>query len=559
MKNTILPLQIIGITVFLFLYNNLYGQGVIPNGDFESWPPGNNNNPEFWDSPNSLTGGFPIFLFTVEKTTDSHTGNYAASLTTSTFFGETIPGLLSLGTLNIDLINPEDTEFIGVPFSDRPAQLGGYYKYSSPGDDFGGIGILLSRYNEVTAQRDSIAFGLTVLFEEAEYTAFSFPLQYFSYQEPDSLNIVILSSASPFIVSGSNLIIDDLFFDYEGTPVVDIGGDVSICPGESHTFDAGYEQGYTYTWINQETGEVLSNDNTLTVNEAGIFQAIVQNQQGLPGFDSAEVFMLDAPQVFGLTVEGTFCEDDPLVDFILDGSETGVQYTLWHDGVQISEAINGTGDVLVFAGYDLPGQYVVLAEDGGVPCSSETGALNVAFVPRPQVFEVTGGGTYSPGEEGVEVGLSGSETTAVYFLYRNAEELVTQKTGTGQPLSFGPQPEGLYTVEAVNASWYCSEGMEGEVLVDMETSLTEVITGSFKIYPNPVADRFRIQSLHRDISGKLRLVDSSGSVHLQDTFSIHRNGIWKSPDLSHLPAGIYILQLFFEQGGNHAEVLFLNR
>ncbi len=559
MKNRTLPMRLTLITVIVFLFNTLYGQGDIPNGDFESWPPGNNNNPEFWDSPNSLTGGFPIFLFTVEQTTDSHTGQYAASLTTSTFLGQTIPGLLSLGTLIIDVVDPENTEFIGVPFSDRPAQLGGYYKYSSPGDDFGGIGILLSRYNEVTAQRDSIAFGLTVLMEEDEYTAFSFPLQYFSYQQPDSINIVILSSASPMIVSGSNLIIDDLFLDYEGTPVVDIGGDVSICPGESHTFDAGYEQGYTYTWINLETGEVLSNDNTLTVSEAGVFQVIVQNQQGLPGFDSAEVFMLDAPQIFGLTVEGSFCEDDPLVDFILDGSETGVQYTLWHNGAQASEAINGTGDALVFEGYDMPGEYFILAEEAGLACHSETDELNVVFVPHPQVFEVTGGGTFSPGEAGVEVGLSGSETNVIYFLYRNTEELVTQKTGTGQPLSFGLQTEGLYTVEAVNATWHCSQAMEGEALVDTETSLSEMVAGSLNIYPNPFTDRFMIQSSLGDLSGKIRLVDSSGAVHLHDPFSMRSGEAWTSPDLSHLQAGIYIIQMVFDQGGSHAEILLLSR
>lgn len=283
----------------LFIFGNmsgLYAQAGVPNGNFESWPSGNNDNPEFWDSPNALTGGFPFFIKTVEKTSDSHTGNWAAQITTRSILGETIPGVLSLGILDIDIENIENTEFIGLPFADRPGKLEGYYKYSTPGNDFGLLGVLLTRYNEATNSKDSIAFAIKEFTTQAgEYTHFSATLQYLSLAEPDSINIVVLSSASPVMLPGSQLRIDDLTFDYSATPQVDLPETSPLCPGESYTFELELLTGYTYTWLNAETGEVIGNEHTLTVFEAGIYEAIVQNADGLPGFGSSEVVLFDQP------------------------------------------------------------------------------------------------------------------------------------------------------------------------------------------------------------------------------------------------------------------------
>lgn len=280
----------------LFVSLNLYAQAGVPNGDFESWPSGNNDNPEFWDSPNALTGGFPFFIKTVEKTTDSHTGNFAAMITTRSILGETIPGVLSLGTLEIDIDDFENSELIGLPFTDRPGKLEGYFKYSTPAADFGLIAILLTKYNDATNSKDSLAFALKEFTPQGDaYQHFSLDLQYFSIQEPDSINILIISSASPMMQPGSQLKIDDLILDYSDTPVVDPGDDISICAGQSHTFELDFVEGYSYTWIDLETGEVVGQEHVFTVYDAGVFQAVVQNANGLPGFGTVEVFLHEMP------------------------------------------------------------------------------------------------------------------------------------------------------------------------------------------------------------------------------------------------------------------------
>jgi autotransporter-associated beta strand protein len=65
-------------------------------------------------------------------------------------------------------------------------------------------------------------------------------------------------------------------------------------------------------------------------------------------------------------------------------------------------------------------------------------------------FNLTGGGTGCPGDA-FAVGLSGSVTTNIYWLYINSAFSGQTVTGTGSSISFGPQSvSGVYTVVASN-------------------------------------------------------------------------------------------------------------
>lgn len=545
-------LLLIGLTVvFVCFGSQLSGQGNIPNGDFESWPPDNDSNPEHWDSPNDATGGFPFYLITVEKTTDSHSGQFAASLTTGSILDEIIPGLLTLGTFELDLDNPEESSFYGIPFSDRPAMLEGYYKYDTPANDNGAIGILLTKFDEENAQRDTIAFGGYMFNQQdPDYAHFSAFLNYLSYEEPDSMNIIILSSASQQMTEGSQLLTDDLSLDYSGTPLVDLGEDVYICPDSSHTFDAGFIEDHTFTWIDLGTDSVVSEEHIFTVDYPGSFQLVVQNQHGLPGLDTVDVFMHDAPLIFDLESEGSFCDDAPLVDFLLNGSQQGVSYTLMNNDNAVSETIAGTGDSIVFESLQEEGAYYVQAVNDLNDCSTNTDTLDTQFVPPPAVFNVTGGGSYGEDENGVEVGLDGSESHVRYLLYRDQDTLLTEKTGTGEALSFGLQKEGLYTVQGVNTEEYCAADMAGQAEVVISTAVDELMLTNLKLAPNPASKGFKVKGLESGKSVEARLVNAAGSVIFSVSFVAGSDGIWRSPDLSHIPSGIYLLNISLKNGKN---------
>lgn len=204
------------IIIFLMLSNRLAAQE-IPNAGFENWVnAGSFQNPEFWDTANMSV----LFnaVITTSKTTDSHSGSYAARMETKNFLTFTIPGLVTLGNFEIDIWNMQTSITGGTPFNLRPDKLNFYYKYNpAPGDKMR-IGMWLLR-NDGTSIPDTVA---TALFESSEpvqnYTLLSMNIEYRSDQTPEILNIIAVSSNPENPAAGSVLFIDDLEFEFAGPP-----------------------------------------------------------------------------------------------------------------------------------------------------------------------------------------------------------------------------------------------------------------------------------------------------------------------------------------------------
>ncbi|MFH1121050.1 MAG: T9SS type A sorting domain-containing protein [Bacteroidota bacterium] len=68
----------------------------------------------------------------------------------------------------------------------------------------------------------------------------------------------------------------------------------------------------------------------------------------------------------------------------------------------------------------------------------------------PFPFMVTGGGDYCQGDQGMPVGLEYSQSGVVYELFRDGLTTNLTLIGTGTPLSFGLQPDGVYTITGTN-------------------------------------------------------------------------------------------------------------
>lgn len=194
-------------------------QTQIPVGDFETWaqPPFTSyEEPSggWWTTLNGLTGlGSPE---TVTKTTDSHSGTYAAKLTTQQWGTLTIPGLLLSG--DFDIQNPN---FLvqGQPFTEMPTAFRGWYKFSPVAGDSAGIAALLVRWNASSQRRDTIALAvLSVTAAVSNWIPFDLP---FVIQQqgvtPDSILVALVSSGDGQNFNGqvgSTLWIDDLELDY---------------------------------------------------------------------------------------------------------------------------------------------------------------------------------------------------------------------------------------------------------------------------------------------------------------------------------------------------------
>lgn len=132
-------------------------------------------------------------------------------------------------------------------------------------------------------------------------------------------------------------------------------------------------------------------------------------------------------------------------------------------------------------------------------------SLTVVVHPVPASQVVTGGGNYCQGNEGLIVGLSGSQTGVQYQL-RNNGQLLLSKNGTGSALTFGNFTEaGQYSVLAVSSPEGCQAEMTGVAQINA--------------FLKPIADAGPEQMIDQGESALLQGTASSGSGTYQFSWS----------------------------------------
>jgi len=175
------------------------------------------------------------------------------------------------------------------------------------------------------------------------------------------------------------------------------------------------------------------------------------------------------PTQYTVTSVGTsYCATGAGVPISLSNSKTGIRYQLFLGAMAIGGPINGTtGSVINFGSQTGAGLYTVQATDNTTLCTQNmTGSINVAINPLPNVYTVTGGGSYCASGTGLHVGLSSSDIGINYQLLVGGAPTGLPKAGTGSALDFGIKTAaGSYTVQATNAATGCQNYMAGSVSV----------------------------------------------------------------------------------------------
>lgn len=179
--------------------STILSQDSIPNHNFESWI--TYYNPIGWETTNLLLPPGTLNCF---QSDESYEGDYAIQLKTIDVFGSPVPGVATLGTMEMNNTSG------GIPFSERPMQLTGYYKHLSAGDEVF-MAVQFFKEGELIgggewSTTDSIP----------EYIEFSISISYSSEAFPDTMNITFLTDAYQI---GSGLFIDALSFEYETTGI----------------------------------------------------------------------------------------------------------------------------------------------------------------------------------------------------------------------------------------------------------------------------------------------------------------------------------------------------
>lgn len=170
--------------------------------------------------------------------------NLAASSFDSSIVSSVFPTVLSTGAVNTDNLMPMVDELTsqydslsspltlfadmdldslidgGIPLNGAvPGRLTGYYQYTSAiSGDRGGVLMLGSKYNPATQRREVVGGGYTTELTDVDsFTSFEVPYTPLSeidstaeYVEPDSLVLMLISSATTEPQQGSTLYLDHL-------------------------------------------------------------------------------------------------------------------------------------------------------------------------------------------------------------------------------------------------------------------------------------------------------------------------------------------------------------
>ena len=195
---------------------HIIAQNPIPNPGFEEWSGG---EPVDWNTINQSIFGTSFICVTRDQT-NPQSGSSCAKIQTVThniiLVGPvTMPGILSLGEITLDIINQTGTVSGGVPIDTQPNMLKGWFRYLPAAGDSCIMGIGLFRWNGTG--RDTLATSYTVIGgQNPDWQEFTVPIDYLIWAVPDTMNIMFFSSnlltGSP--VSGSQLWIDNLSVEY---------------------------------------------------------------------------------------------------------------------------------------------------------------------------------------------------------------------------------------------------------------------------------------------------------------------------------------------------------
>lgn len=196
------------------------GQNPIPNPGFENWT---NGEPNGWSTINRSLLGTTFTAVTIDNNNPQQ-GNASIKLESITrdvfLFGPvTVPGLITLGEIILDIANQTATVDGGVPVSGKPESLNGWFRYLPAPGDLCIMGIGLTRWNGTT--RDTLAYDYLTTGSQADWQTFTVPVNYQIQAQPDTMNLLFLSSnaLSGTIMEGSKLWLDNLWIEFDVTSV----------------------------------------------------------------------------------------------------------------------------------------------------------------------------------------------------------------------------------------------------------------------------------------------------------------------------------------------------
>lgn len=291
MKKTIILLTTLSLAFALNAQTN------IPNGDVESWNtyndvmgmpyddlgPDADRSKNFLRTLNAILEA-PLTQQSAYKVsgTGAYSGNSIVVATSLVAGAILVPGYLGTGDVDIAAA----TIYLGRPFTNRPSAMKGVYKYEPVNGDSAAFYCSFSKYDALNQTSATIGEGnLVVTNTVTDWTPFQVPVNFSSSDAPDSVNIIIASSAGYDLVNlqgsvgqvGSALYLDDVSFDFPASldPYSEVSAQIFPNPS-SDLIQVRLEQAQEklrlklYSVSGNQVLEVQGNGNEISASVAGL-------------------------------------------------------------------------------------------------------------------------------------------------------------------------------------------------------------------------------------------------------------------------------------------------
>ncbi|HEY9113652.1 MAG TPA: T9SS type A sorting domain-containing protein [Bacteroidales bacterium] len=197
------------LTLTLLLLTVLISSAqILPNPSFEVWEPFSGyEDPQSWNTPNQYTSLIGVTV--VSKSTDAYSGDYSAMLETKNVLTFKAPGLLTLADFTVNITAGTYTFSGGIPLTDKVNKMTGMFKYSGANGDSASVMIISFRHPE-GQEIDTVGIGYGFLHDASDWSSFTVNMYPMSDAQPDTFNVIIMSSGSFDLNVGSVLYVDDL-------------------------------------------------------------------------------------------------------------------------------------------------------------------------------------------------------------------------------------------------------------------------------------------------------------------------------------------------------------
>lgn len=286
-------------------------------------------------------------------------------------------------------------------------------------------------------------------------------------------------------------------------PVVDLEDGIFFCQGTAFSLalDAG-NPGADYNWNNG-----AGSAQTFTANGAGMYSVIVTDANGCVNGDTTEITAMPLP-VVELGNDTAFCAGTVFA-LLLDAQNIGASYS-WNGGVANTQTF--------------------VADEAG------TYTVNVT-----DVFGCTNSGSITITENALpNLNLGNNITTTNPTQVLNAGPGFTEYLwfpGGQTTAQITINQSGTYSVTVSNGNG-CTASDSIQVSLINTSSITEVETAGFSVFPNPSSGMFNIRT-EENGPYTIHVYSLSG----QGVYTQNSSEPSTQMDISQVPAGTYLLQV----------------